>query len=241
MTFGERLIKARESIGFNQKQLAEKLGITPTRLNYWEKNKRQPDVEMIKKLSDVLHVSTDVLIGTNLTAQHKQFTENEINHIKKYRSLDDHGKKIVDLVLNEELERATEIIREDLNPKYKPALYSTQKFSAGTGTYLGVDDFETILIQDNEATKKVKFCGSVQGDSMEPLYHDGDILMVSNEPVEIGDIGIFTLDGNGYVKKRGINDLISLNPDYDPIPMDDTIKCNGKVIGILNPEWIKDN
>ena len=241
MTFGERLIKARESIGFNQKQLAEKLGITPTRLNYWEKNKRQPGVEMIKKLSDVLHVSADVLIGTNLTAQHKQFTANEINHIKKYRSLDDHGKKIVDLVLNEELERATEATKEDLAPKYKPALYSTQKFSAGTGTYLGVDDFETILIQDNEATKKVKFCGSVKGNSMEPLYHDGDILMVSNEPVEIGDIGIFTLDGNGYVKKRGINDLISLNPDYDPIPMDDTIKCNGKVIGILNPEWIKDN
>jgi transcriptional regulator with XRE-family HTH domain len=62
MTFGERLVKSREAAGYNQKQLAEALGITPTRLNYWEKDKRQPDVEMIKALSMALNVSADYLI-----------------------------------------------------------------------------------------------------------------------------------------------------------------------------------
>lgn len=63
MTFGERIVKAREAIGLSQKQLAIQLGITPTRLNYWEKDKRQPDVFMIKAMSVALGVTGDYLIG----------------------------------------------------------------------------------------------------------------------------------------------------------------------------------
>ena len=63
MTFGERIVFYRSKKNINQKQLAQILNITPTRLNYWEKDKRQPDVAMIKALSDALEVSPDVLIG----------------------------------------------------------------------------------------------------------------------------------------------------------------------------------
>ena len=63
MTFGERIVRAREKKGLNQKQLAELLEISPTRLNYWEKDKREPDVPMIWKLIEVLDVSGDWLIG----------------------------------------------------------------------------------------------------------------------------------------------------------------------------------
>ena len=63
MTFGERLIERRREKGFNQKEFAAALGVTPTRLNYWEKNKREPDVEMLKKIASILEVSTDELIG----------------------------------------------------------------------------------------------------------------------------------------------------------------------------------
>lgn len=63
MTFGERIVFYRGKKKINQKQLAQILGITPTRLNYWEKDKRQPDVAMIKAISDALEVSPDILIG----------------------------------------------------------------------------------------------------------------------------------------------------------------------------------
>ena len=56
-SFGKLLIKAREKQNITQKRLAEMLDITPTRLNYWEKDKREPSVEMIKKISAVLHIS----------------------------------------------------------------------------------------------------------------------------------------------------------------------------------------
>ena len=39
-TLGKRLVKIRKEKGLTQKRLAELLDITPTRLNYWEKDKR---------------------------------------------------------------------------------------------------------------------------------------------------------------------------------------------------------
>lgn len=107
MTFGERLVQARKKIGLNQKQLAEKINITPTRLNYWEKDKRQPDVKMIQKLAKALNTTGDELIG--IEVDHKNIiTSDEIDKIKKYRALDEHGKKIVDFNLDEEYKRITE-------------------------------------------------------------------------------------------------------------------------------------
>ena len=63
MTFGEKLVYYRTKKELTQKALAEALGVTPTRLNYWEKDKREPDVEMVRLLSDTLGVSADILIG----------------------------------------------------------------------------------------------------------------------------------------------------------------------------------
>ena len=105
MTFGERLIKARENKGYKQNQFAEMLGITATRLNYWEKDKREPDVAMIKKISSLLNVSSDWLIGNveyannNVIFYDKKTvsTENESDNDKQkllhnYENLNDTGK-----------------------------------------------------------------------------------------------------------------------------------------------------
>ena len=74
---------------------------------------------------------------------------------------------------------------------------------------------------------------------MEPTYRDGDMLIVEKaDELEVGEIGIFTLDGEGYVKMLGHGELISLNPEYNAIPMDESIMLNGRVIGILDPDWI---
>lgn len=62
-TFGKRLVSARNKLNLSQKDLAEKLGITPTRLNYYEKDKREPDISMIKKITSILKVDPNFLIG----------------------------------------------------------------------------------------------------------------------------------------------------------------------------------
>ena len=78
----------------------------------------------------------------------------------------------------------------------------------------------------------------VSGDSMEPIYTDGDIVMVSKESVLQDDIALVTLDGCGYVKRMGDMYLVSENKKYKPIPYDENVIVNGRVIGVLRPEWI---
>lgn len=116
--------------------------------------------------------------------------------------------------------------------------HALQSVSAGTGTYLEDDDMEKIKVQLNKQTALADYCVTVNGNSMEPVFHDQDILLIHEQPdVEIDEYGIFEINDEGYVKKRGKRELISLNPEYDNIPFhpDDHIKCFGKVVGVLDP------
>lgn len=61
-TFGEKIIEARERQNLTQKALAEMLDITPTRLNYWEKDKREPNIAMIKQIAAALNISISELL-----------------------------------------------------------------------------------------------------------------------------------------------------------------------------------
>lgn len=90
----------------------------------------------------------------------------------------------------------------------------------------------------NSKTLRAAFCVRVSGDSMEPIYTDGDIVMVSKESVLQDDIALVTLDGCGYVKRMGDMYLVSENKKYKPIPYDENVIVNGRVIGVLRPEWI---
>lgn len=248
MTFGERLVKARKMAGLNQKQLAEKINITPTRLNYWEKDKRQPDVGMIKKLAEVLNITGDELLGTHFEISQNIVKSDEIEHIKKYRTLDEHGKRIVDLNLDEEYKRMINDRRiedSDIEQEDQFTIISFYPIgaSAGTGLWL-FDDIEctTIQIPYTDESRRADFALPVRGDSMEPKFYDGDLLLVRQQPaIDVGEIGVFVLNDEGYVKKQGEHGLISLNDSYDDINISefDSIYCKGKVVGCIPAEEAK--
>ena len=71
---------------------------------------------------------------------------------------------------------------------------------------------------------------------MEPDYHDGDIVLVSQR-VEMyhGDVGIVIINNKAYIKEYGKTELVSRNPDAPNIQISeyDNIVCMGKVIGKL--------
>ena len=109
--------------------------------------------------------------------------------------------------------------------------------SAGTGVYLFDSVATDIAIPDNAKTAEADYALRISGDSMEPKYHDRDVLLIQEcEQIEPGELGIFVLDGEGYFKKFGGDCLISLNPFYAPIMLRDfnDIRCCGRVIGKLH-------
>lgn len=66
MGFSEQLKKARLNKGFTQQQIADLMGITKSTYCGYETNKRHPDVAKIKQLANILDVSGDVLLETDI-------------------------------------------------------------------------------------------------------------------------------------------------------------------------------
>ena len=109
--------------------------------------------------------------------------------------------------------------------------------SAGVGEFLAdATRIEDIVIPDEPRTAEADYALRINGDSMEPKYRSGDIVLVqSADTVEEGELGIFVLDGAGYFKKYGGDRLISLNTKYPPILLKEfaDVSCCGHVVGKL--------
>lgn len=64
-TFGTRLTRLRIEKGLKQKELADIVEVTPTTIGHYEKDKREPDIERLKKLAEALDVTVGELIVQN--------------------------------------------------------------------------------------------------------------------------------------------------------------------------------
>ena len=60
---GNKIKQLREEKNITQANLAKLLDVSPSTVGMWEQNRRTPDIEILKKLSDILHVSVDYLLG----------------------------------------------------------------------------------------------------------------------------------------------------------------------------------
>ncbi len=119
--------------------------------------------------------------------------------------------------------------------------------SAGTGLYLYDAPKDTYEVGDL-APADANFGVYISGNSMEPQFHDGEIALVAKtDVVENEEIGIFYLNGEGYIKQLHQAEdqtyLVSLNKDYSPIPVKegDTLKAFGRVIGSIDAKLLQDN
>lgn len=232
MTFGERLTELRKEHGYSTRnEFADKLGIPSTTLRNYETDVREPGHTFLKQISEFFNVSVDYLLClTDDKEVLKTFRlrESEQVMVEKYRDLDDHGKELVDLVLDKEHERYIASIKE------KPAAlrmytYMQKIAAAGNGFYF--DDIPTETIEA-PYVEGADFIIGVSGDSMEPTYSDGDLVYVEKRQIlNAGEIGIFMINNECFIKEVAEDGLKSHNPKYKTIPGSDSIQCIGKVLG----------
>lgn len=223
-----------------------------------------PKLANIIAIAEALECSVDYLIsGEPKNTNNYTLGGDEISLIENYRALDGFGQELVKMIIDKERERvgaygSPELsavtvskkkneggakILPTINTAYaqprvgkRSLLLYDLPVSAGPGVYLDDATAESINVPDNEKTQIADYALRISGNSMEPKYHDGDILLVENcESVEIGELGIFVLDGNGYFKKYGGDTLISLNPEYGEIILKEYAEavCCGRVVGRL--------
>lgn len=224
-----------------------------------------PKLSNLVAICQALGCSVEYIVsGTPENNNNYLLTEAESRMIEQYRRLDTWGRSLVETVIEKELERigAKEEVAEQapvavhqrsakILSTPTPATYAAGMsaalgkrqislydlpVSAGVGVYLDETQAEYIQVPDSEKTAAADYALRISGNSMEPKYHNGDILLVqAADRVDKGELGIFLLDGSAFFKVFGGDQLLSLNPDYAPISLCDfsDVSCKGRVIGRL--------
>lgn len=227
MSFYENFSAICKNKGIARGVVCVQCGLSESSHNKWKTS--SPKGDTIVKLAECLKVTTDsLLLGDK--AKPTLLPSDEISLLKCYRNLSDNKK---DYILNlARIEASKELTIETIEIQH--GIFDV---SAGYGVNIWeTNAFEPITIERTFYSAKADFCLTISGDSMQPDYNDGDVVLIKAQPdIEIGQVGIFTQGNKGYIKEKGKNRLISLNPEYpDIIPSEyDDIICRGLVIGKL--------
>lgn len=214
---------------------------------------KAPPLETMRKLVYSMGYTLDDLDrGLEVS---ENFSKDEKAHIKKYRLLDPYGKEAVDGVLNAEYKRyeekqaaqrvALQSQKAEIEVGEEVAVfilpYYLHPSSAGTGEYSDGDEFEELAMK-KRPPRGASYVVRVHGDSMEPTYYDGDKVFVrAGAEVRQGQIGIFVMDGEQYIKELGDRELISHNPapEYAPRRMTEGTRCQGLVLGVCDESYFE--
>lgn len=241
MEFKEIIKELRKSKDYSADYVAEKIDIPAGSYKKYESGILNPGVPVVVKFADFYNVSTDYLLGRTeikamagtSPAEQLDVTAAEQEIIRRYTEFPEE----VRLLLLETIRKLVGLpdAPEDLRPVIVFTRCHRMKASAGMGYDLdNEDEWRDIRIYDCPEAYQADFAVEVDGDSMEPDYHDGEIVFVRlSEDVPVGAVGLFIHDGRGYIKERGEKYLISRNPDYPDIHGE--CRAVGVVIGKAEP------
>lgn len=238
-----RIIEICDSKKYSVSNLLDQCATSRSAINAWKKGNISAGTTA--EIAKALNVSIEYLItGQEKSSPTIELNADEQELLEYFSKLSDKSKgKIIErAAVLAELEAPAELVVEEETEEQETIFieFATLKASAGTGEQL-TDDPERDFIEvvKNDVTIQAKFAIQIHGDSMEPEYKNGDIVLVKTQPqIEVGQTGIFTINDLGYIKKLGKDRLISLNQDYDDIYFKEgqEIRCKGLVIGTLEED-----
>jgi SOS-response transcriptional repressor LexA len=230
MDFGQRLKSLRAERNLTQQNLGDAVGVSTVTIRAWERNAKKPAMDALLSLGRALNISIDTLLDFHLENTPNYalvLTSAEKKLLSSYQALDNYGKKAVDAICVLEKERvdAAKTIRvipkvidfRQVNSERFIPRYTTPS-AAGSSVPLDGVDFEMILV-DSSVPEEADYAVYIQGNSMYPYIHDGDMVYVKKDAeLSVGDVGIFCVDGAMYCKQYYLDDnnnlvLVSANPE----------------------------
>lgn len=230
MKFIDYFVDACQAQELDPKFVAKECGASKNTFGNWA-NGKTPVPEMLIKLSNYTHASIDYL----LTGKEPTIPTEYQSLISSYQELSKDNQQLLKDIISSMIniqtanEKRSEI-------EYTTIRHSLHKVSAGLGEALDDEDnWEDIEVVSTPESEMADFAITVVGESMSPDFHDGDIVLVKEQPeIEIGQIGIFICNNEGFIKEAGRDRLISHNPKFDDIyPSENSeIICEGLVLGI---------
>lgn len=204
----------RLGIGINQPELARAVGVTKNAVSNWEAGRSRPDLDSVKKLCVLFGISADDFLGVPSVQKGKgivkrvpqsKYTAIQERFIDKLLALPDKEREYIGALLAS---------MEKHNPKVTgvPTYDNEDAFEAewiegfsyyyaacaGEGNDVPEDDQgESIYLRRSETPEDFDCVIPIDGDSMEPVYHSGDrVLVQRTENLSYGDIVMILLPLN---------------------------------------------
>lgn len=225
----ESLKSIREKKNMTQKECADALGITLRAWQTYEQGVSEPKLDLLCRIADMFGVTTDYLLGQTervnplaMLAAQSDLTPEAQEEL--YMSLPPEAQALV-----------LELMRRMAGQKETRPVFLLRvhrnKAAAGFGYDLtSADEWTELEVLDDETARRADFAVEVEGESMMPDFRDGDLALIKLAPdVPLGKVGLFVVDGKGFIKERGKRCLISRNPDFPNI--EGEARCVGLVIG----------
>lgn len=190
---GRRIAQARSRSGLSLvkfQSLLEDYGVcvSSVAINKWETGINIPSAYQLMAVAQALQMDDD-LSQFMSTGNKAELNEEGLKKVADYKA---------DLIASgryKPQQSASNVI------KFIDMPVSSLAVSAGVGEFLDEGNFEMISFPESSVPSGAEFGIRVSGDSMEPVYHDGQIVWVQRaQQVNIGEVGIFVYDGDGYIK-----------------------------------------
>ncbi len=261
--YAEKIRAYRLSIGINQPELARAVGVSKNAVSNWEAGRTRPDLMTVKKLCEAFSISADDFLGI----PDRQKTKILVKPVQVSRYTAKQ-QQIWDRILalpEKEREYMLALLdtMENLNPQSPEGVdeyESAEAFEndwvkgfsyyytacAGEGNDVPEDDLGApVYLRRSETPEGFDCVIPIDGDSMEPVYHSGDRVLVSRtESPQYGDVVVVFVNNVCMIKEYARDGLRPLNDEkYRIIRMRDTssVKLIGKVIGVLDKDSMLPN
>jgi len=231
----ERIRHYRERQGIEQKELARRLGITPNSISNWENGRSRPDVNLLPRICEALHITFyDLFNKKDPTAR---FTARQQRLIEQYSGLSSGHQRVVDNLID----TLIKIEAAESCPDLEILTYYSRQLAAGIASPDEFDDEgEAVYVYSSPEVRRADCIFTVNGNSMEPDFHSGQDVLVQRIPdgpeLNYGEIGAFIIGNETYIKVYKEDGLHSLNHRYKTMHFneDESVYLIGRVLGIFD-------
>lgn len=229
------LEKDRQNLSLSE--LARRVGLAKSAMSRYLNKTRQFPLNRAQDFANVLGISVEYLLGVENSSPSTSTVEkitliaDQLTPPRQAKALTYLEKQLLEQ--NEEETKINEVSEVIQLYSYN---YYDHPASAGTGQYLNdvrVEQIELPIDVDAD------FVIPIKGDSMEPDYHDGDLVFIQTSvDLNNGVIGVFNYNGEAYIKQLVIDTeqayLHSLNPAYKDMPItpDTDFRIIGEVVDL---------
>ena len=223
----------RKKMGLTQQQVAESIGVSKSHIANWEAGRARPDLNLVPALCLTLGIDVSTFFG--MPSGINALMGKERTLLYGYRKLGSRDKLILETTLSKMLELTEDELYERCRISFIPIMHNYQQAAAGSGMALDAETAQYLtFVKKSRQAMIADEIVTVNGSSMEPRFRHGqDVYIEHTRELEPGEIGLFVVNGDGYIKEWAVDRLHSLNPAFPDIMLHETddIRCIGRVLG----------